>query len=131
MALIADRLPLIRTDRDNSRSIEYRRQRELTSRKMQLLAPIVEGQRGGNRLRCRRDPLRWLRLDRPLPMHLVTSHTGHSRLVPHRRANQVPRPRTIHWLHKFPDRAIEVHSMAPQAIVGKPPLRVVRSIGKY
>lgn len=130
VALIADRLPLIRTDPHRTWPIKHHRQRQLTRRKVHLLAPVVERQSHRNRRNHPRTPLRRLRLNRTFAMHLVTGHARHRRLVRKRSTHKMPWPHSVHRLHQLSNRPVEVHPMAPQTVIRKSSLRIVHRIRK-
>ncbi len=64
-------------------------------------------------------------------MHLVAGHAGHGGLVSETVASDVPGAGRVLRLHKIADCAVEVHSVAAEAIVHQPALGVVHGIGEY
>ena len=63
-------------------------------------------------------------------MHLVAGHAWHRGFVRKRGADEPPGTRSIHRLHQIANRAIDMHSVATEAIVGKTALGVVFRICK-
>ena len=63
-------------------------------------------------------------------MNPVARLAGNGRVTRELRTNQAPRPLRIHRLNHVPNRFLEVHPVAPEAVIHQLPLRVVRWVQK-
>lgn len=129
VALVAERLALVRTDFHEASAIVHLRQRKASERNVILFAAIEERERRS------RDFLAWAGIIRlrhwrkgqglAVPVHLMTCEAWHRGLMRECRVEQIPRSLAVQWRDQVADAALEVHRVAAEAVVHQERLPVV------
>src|SRR6266508_5510222 len=63
-------------------------------------------------------------------MNRMAGHAGHGSLIPDFGFGNTPRPLGVHGCHQFPDVAVKMHAVAPQAVVHQLALAVMVLVGE-
>lgn len=131
MTLVEESLSRVLTDRDRARSIVELRNGVGSGGKVHGLAPVIEGQRIGHGGAGDGDARGGPGLLRAFGVDLVAGHAGHCRLIGYAGRNHAPWTPGVDWLHQVADCAVEVRTVAAQAVVHQHAFGVMRGVGEY
>lgn len=131
MALVAECLTRVLTDGYQAGVIMELRNRKRGGFKVEGLAAVVEGQRGGHSHARRGYTRGWPGLLRAFAVDLVAGDAGDGRLTGEARGNDAPRAAGVEGLDQFANGPVEIHAMATKAVLHKHLPGVLRTIGEY